>query len=111
MFRVRSVCYKACISKNVYVTNNLPKYTTTTMNPSSFTFSIEDPRSMSPKPKSTKRRCNNCSKRRRGCDKKDPCSGCRHLGISCTYSNINGDQGTMVESLMDHTGDGPKKRH
>src|SRR5436309_4233298 len=75
-----------------------------------FTIEFVDPRLPKLTAAKTRRRCDNCSKRRRGCDKKDPCSGCRHLRIPCTYSNINGDQGTRVESLMDHIGDRPEKR-
>ena len=34
-----------------------------------------------------KRRCDSCNRRRRGCDKGEPCSGCRYLNLRCTYSH------------------------
>src|SRR5438270_1326700 len=82
------------------------------MNPTpvidSLTVEFVDPRSTKATPAKIRRRCDNCNKKRRGCDKKDPCSGCRHLKISCTYSSTVPERKPPTEN-----GDGsrPAKRH
>lgn len=37
-------------------------------------------------PNLKKRRCDYCTRIKKKCDKNEPCSSCRHLNISCTYS-------------------------
>lgn len=33
----------------------------------------------------SRRRCENCRKQKKGCDRGEPCSGCRYKKITCTY--------------------------
>lgn len=49
------------------------------------------------------RRCDNCCKIKQACDKKQPCSGCQHRAIKCTYSRAIGDlDGSPTKTRCDN---------